>query len=311
MHDALAGAARLARHQYALVSRPQAVAVGMTERQVDYLLEVGGLLVVHETVYRFPGAPVTWEQRALAATMAAGPAAFASHRTAARIWNLIDPDAGVPIEIVVPYPQFARLDGVIVHRSRDLAPHRITTRHRIPITNPMLTLADLGAVLPRADVEDALERGLVNRLYSIAAVEELHGQVARPGRRGAGALGRILDARALGRDRPDSLLEARMAKLLARRGLPLPAFRHLIRAPGLRSVEVDFFYSHPLAIEVLGFRYHSTRRRFEIDIERRNVLSLLGIPLLEFTWHAVVRRPDHVAETVEAKLGGGRVTPTP
>lgn len=298
----LARIARLGRVQYALITRGQALDAGMSERQIDDWLNRGRLEVVHPLVYRFAGAPVTWEHRALAAVLAAGPVAFASHATAAAIWGLIPPNANAPIEIVVASSDFARLRGVVVHRSRDLAPHRTTTRHRIPVTNPMLTLHDLGAVLPPSEVEDALERGLIDRLFSVPAVERMHTEIARPGRRGAGVLGRILDNRALGKDRPDSLLEARMARLVQRHALPMPRFQHLIKQPGLRPVKVDFFYDDPLAIEVLGFRDHSRRERFEIDIERRNVLELLDIPLLEFTWTTVVRTPGYVAQTIDAKL---------
>ncbi len=192
-----------------------------------------------------------------------------------------------------------------MHRVGELgAGSRLTTRrHRIPVTNPMLTLLNVSGQLPAQLVEDALDRGLVARLYSIAAVERLRADIGKRGRPGSAALGTILDERALGKDRPDSLLEPRMAQALKRHGLPRPVFQHRLKFPGHRPIKVDFCYIVVrLAIEVLGADPHGGWRRTQIDIERRNLLELFGYHLLEFTWNQVVRRPAYVGDIIRATL---------
>lgn len=175
-------------------------------------------------VYRVAGAPVTWEQRVLAAVLAAGPGAAASHRTAAVLWGLLS--AGV-IEIVVPRGRTPDLRGVIVHQTRD--PIVTATRRGIPVTTPMRTLVDLGAVVPGAVVEVAVDRADVADLCSIAAVEWELARVPRPGRRGTGPLREVLDRHALLDQPPDGMLEPRFAGLCRLAGLPQPVFRHAVK----------------------------------------------------------------------------------
>lgn len=294
--------AALARGQHALVTRRQAIGCGASARQVDRWLAAGRLEVVHDTVYRLAGAPTTWEQRVLAAVLAAGARAAASHRTAARLWAIGGDDDVV--EVSVPRGRLPRLDGVVVHRPNDLDGAWVSPRRGIPTTNPMRTLVDLGAVLPRRAVEDALDRALVARLVSIAAVEAALDALARRGRRGAGVLREVLERRALGAERPDGLLEPRMARLLRRHGLPPARFQHEVHAGRRLVARIDFAYPGPrLAIEVDGWEQHATRESLQHDLTRQNALVGLGWTVLRFTWGDVVTRPGHVAAVIAGVLG--------
>lgn len=161
----------------------------------------------------------------------------------------------------------------------------------------MRTLVDLGAVEKWA-VGDALERALVARVCSVLAVERALDDVARRGRRGAGVLRRVLDERALGRERPDGLLEVRFARLVREHGLPEPKFQHRVG-----RYRVDFAYPEmAVAVEVDGFQVHATPTALQRDLERQNRLVAEGWTLLRFTWQDVVRRPAWVAEQVAALL---------
>ena len=48
----------------------------------------GRWILVYDGVYRMGGAPKTWRGDLLAACLAAGPSALASHRSAAALWRL-------------------------------------------------------------------------------------------------------------------------------------------------------------------------------------------------------------------------------
>lgn len=177
---------------------------GLSPSTVRNWRAAGRLVPVQPRVDRVAGAPVTWEQHVLAAVLSAGRAAAASHRAAGRIWRIHPGDA--PVEIVVPRGRSARLHhGVVVHHTTDDIP--TVRRQAIPTTTPMRTTVDLGAVERHRAVEDALDRALADKLCTLPAVEWELARVARPGRRGAGVLHRVLDARALGDQRPDGLLE--------------------------------------------------------------------------------------------------------
>jgi hypothetical protein len=295
-----------AERQYGLFTLGQASHCGLNRTTIYRRVKNGRYVIEHPGVFAFAGVPESWERRVLAACLAAGHGAVASHRTAARIWRLVEPRDD-HVEILVPRHRRPRLRGVTVHRSTDLLADRTTVRARIPVTNPLRTIVDLGAVLPPEQVEDALDTGLAPpSLFSIAAIEWMRNEVAGPGRIGCGVLGKILDERALGDEVNDSLLEPRMARLLKGAGLPPAIFHHVITTPaGVFLAEVDFAYPDVrLVIEVDGFRVHSTPKRMSKDFVRQNGLVPYGWYVLRFTWRQVVREPEMVALSIADSLAG-------
>lgn len=143
---------------------------------------------------------------------------------------------------------------------------------------------------------------------TVVAVERAMDRVARSGRSGVGALRAILDARALGRVRPDSLLEPRMARLLRTYGLPPAAFQHTVRHRGRFVARIDFAYPHlGLAIEVDGFASHSSPRALQSDLDRQHAPVALGWTVVRFTWADVVRRPAKVAAAVSTMIAARSV----
>lgn len=290
--------AKRARVQHGLVRRDQLTAMGVPPATIGDWLGRGTLERLHPGVYRVGGATETWEQLVLAAALAG--AGVASHRSAARIWGMLDQDH---IEITVDRPRLPRLAGATVHRSRDLRDSFVTRRHGIPVTNPMRTLVDLGAVVTRWSVSDALEQAVTARVCSVLAVEKAMGDLAKKGRRGVGAIRRALDDRALGAERADGLLETRMARLLKEHGLPRPEFQYEVRLNGRLIGRVDFAYPRlRIVIEVDGFEVHGSPAALQADLERQNRLVAAGWIVLRFTWADVVRRPEWVVQQIRSVL---------
>lgn len=291
--------AELAATQHGLVTRAQAEEHALSRIAIRERLRAGRWRALHPGVYVVGGAPDTWHQRMLGACFAAAGLAVASHRAAARLWGLLGEDDLV--ELSVLRPKGPKPAGAVWHRSRDLIPAHCTRRAGVPVTNPLRTLVDLGAVVQWWTVEDALDRGLAQRLFSVAAVEWFRHEVARPGRRGCGVLRKVLDERALGSARPDGMLEPRMARLLKSHGLPPAAFQHVVSEADAR---VDFAYpERRLAIEVDGYEIHGTPKAMAADFERQNRLLSSGWAVLRFTWIQVVRQPTAVATAIRAALG--------
>lgn len=291
---------RLAGGQRGLVERWQLRDNGISPATTSRWLASGRLVVVQPCVYRVVGAPVTWEQRLLAGVMTAGAGAVASHRSAGRLWDVLDTDV---LEVTVPTGRRARPSSVTVHRSADVSKARVVRRHGIPTTTPLRLFVDLGAVVPARVLEDSLDLALGRRLVSIEGVKAALDAVARRGRNGSGVLRRLLDERALGADRPDSLLEPRMARLLRAHSLPPAAFQHDVLRDGCFVARIDFAYPDVLvAMEVDGFEKHSSPRALQADLRRQNALVALGWTVLRFTWADVVRRPGRVAAEVRTVL---------
>jgi very-short-patch-repair endonuclease len=302
-HEVRAALAAIGRRQHALVERRQALEAGLSERALSRMVADGQLERVMPRVYRFAGAPTGWPQPALAAVLSAGSGAVASHATAAFLWGLLDDPPDLP-EVSVARPRAPEGAGYLLHRSRDLRPEHGSVRDRVPVTNPLRTLVDLGAVLRPWQVEAALDAGLEKRLFTVAAVAAFRSTVARPGRRGSGVLGEILDYRALGTRRPDSRLEPCMARLIRDHGVPTPVFQHEVRTPTGRFVaRVDFAYPDLLlAVEVDGFEKRATPASLQHDLDRQNALVELGWTVLRYTWLDVVRQPEKVASSLLRQL---------
>ncbi|MGH9038257.1 MAG: type IV toxin-antitoxin system AbiEi family antitoxin domain-containing protein, partial [Acidimicrobiia bacterium] len=295
----------LAARQYSNFTARQAAACGYHPSTLHDHVKQGLIMVMHPGVYSWAGSPQSWERSLMAALLAAGPGAAASHRSGGRVWEITD-GRDDTVEITVPRSRSPRLHGVVVHRSRDLVPDHSILHHRIPVTKPARTIVDLGAVLAPDRVEDALDRALTRQLISIAGVEWMLNEVSRQGRRGAGVAAGILDERALGRAPADGQLEPRMARLLRNAKLPPAVYHHVIRdGNGCFLAEVDFAYpALKLAIEVDGFEVHGTPRAMGRDFIRQNGLVPHRWLVLRFTWRQVVRQPEYVAASIGASLSG-------
>ena len=104
-------------HQLGLVTRVQAREHGFSDHQIDWLIQDRQWIAIHPGVHRMATAPQSYEQRVLAAVLAAGPGAYASRRTAARLIGTREFVADV-VEVDVPLGRRPRLKGVLVRPAR-------------------------------------------------------------------------------------------------------------------------------------------------------------------------------------------------
>jgi hypothetical protein len=289
----------LARAQYGLVTRAQLAAAGLDRGRIDRALRRHQLVIVHRGVFRVAGAPLIPELHLLAACLAGGPTALASHAAAAWQWDCAAVGGLVP-EITVENPRQS-IAGVTAHRRLASAldgPHDHLIRRGIPVTSPLRTVVELGAVAPPAVVSEVLDDLVGRKLVTISGVQSTLARLGGRGRRGAGTLRAVLDGRGLGPTDHDGALEPMFAELCRRNGLPIPTPQFTIRLGG-RTRRLDFAYVPArIAIEVDGYERHSRFDVFNDDRLRGNELELDGWLVLRFTWHQLVHRPDLVADTV-------------
>jgi predicted transcriptional regulator of viral defense system len=81
----------LARRQHGVVGRDQLVALGMGEGAIESRLKRGRLHRFHRGVYVVGYRRINWKGRWMAAVLASGSGACLSHRSAARLWQLMPP----------------------------------------------------------------------------------------------------------------------------------------------------------------------------------------------------------------------------
>jgi Protein of unknown function (DUF559) len=294
---------QLLASQLGLITWRQARAAGLSPRQVQVRTSARTWIRVHPYVYRHAAAPVTHDQRLLAAVLAVGPGSAASHRAAIARWGLGNFGARL-VEVSRP-TRIMRPEGqVLVHRMPDLRRHHVDVVRNVPTTTPARTLVDAGMVMPPRFVARCMEAWLADRLVTLAELRRTVEEHAGKGRKGVGILRAALEDRALGESIADSGTEALLAEVLAAHGLPAPTHHYLVDYAGTVLAELDFAYvDEAIAIEVDGYGVHlASQDRFEHDRYRQNEIEVLGWHVLRFTHRMLVRTPGIVAGTVARML---------
>ncbi len=286
--------------QQGLVTRGQLRHHGWTTSQIDRAVHIGRLTVVYGGVYRIAGAPITSHQRILAACLSTrGPA---SHRAATSVWGA-DLGPTPPLEVLVGAERHPRPSGVVVHRTTTLDPCDVSRRYGIPVTNPLRTLVDLGAVAPAEQVELALDSFTSRKLITVAGAIAYREKLAGRGHRGVGVLGHVLDHRALGDQDAESLLEPEMARSCRRYGLPTPTFQDWVFLDG-RWWRMDFSYGPELVnVEVDGYEHHGGNYlNWEDDLERDAAFTAAGWRVIRTSRTGIRRRHAKLAMNIHATL---------
>ena len=304
MNDAHRSAAALAEVQHGVISRWQALEQGMSRHAVAALVTGGTWEPMYRAVFRLAGSERTLEQTLTAACLAAGPGAVASHRSAAYLFGL----PGVPrwVEVTVPLPGQRRVEGLLMHRSR-LEPADYTGANGIPVTSVARTLIDLAGCVGEERLARLLDHALVNRLVRRAELAERAGALGRAGRKGAGVLGALLEARPESQRPMGSEFEGKLFRALKAARLPLPIPQYRVVVPGGHERFLDFAYPEVrLAIEADSYLWHASREAWEKERERNNDLVALGWSFLPLTWDTVRYFPAEAARQVRDSLQARR-----
>lgn len=304
MARALDGAiAELAPKTLGLLTHAQLDTLGVTRQRRRTLVANGVLVPVAAGVVRHVAHPESWRQRVLAAVLAAGDGAVASHSAAAVLWRFDGLSPG-PVEVTVPSARRPRVTSATIHRS-DLGPADVDLAHSVPRTSAPRTLLDIASSLSSSQLEEVLDGA------------ERDGSIWRPrlrwhidllrrdgvaGRPGLCAVEALLD-RTEGRPLGDTWLEQEAIRVIEATKLPRPRAQVTQRKHGGGIARVDLFWdSARLVVELAGHGTHATRRQRQRDDERAARLGLQGWRVVELTYEDVVERPGYVVEIIRNYL---------
>lgn len=261
-----------------MVSATQLRTLGIGVGARKHWLATGRLRRLHHGVYAYGHASLRPEGRWLAAVLACGPGAVASHRTAAAIHDLLA-YASATIHVIAPRSRHPRA-GIRLHRARSLDARDVASAGGIPATTIARTALDLAATEPPHRVERFLAQADRHGVYDGRALQDTLDR--NNGHRGAGAL-RALTTCAPLLTRSD--LEAVLLAAARVRGVDPPLANHDRHLPRRGPTNVDFFFAAArLVIEVDSWTHHRSRASFEDDRARDLELLTLG--------HRVVRLTD-------------------
>jgi very-short-patch-repair endonuclease len=224
----------------------------------------------------------------MAALLATGPGAVLSHRSAGSLWGIFH---SVQLELTVCRSR-RKLSRITLHQSMVPEDER-TIERRIPVTSVPRTLLDLAAVLPKHQVERAVNQAEVHRLTDLLSLSDL---VARyPRRRGSATIKSILTKLEPGQNVTRSELESRFLALLDAEGLPRPEVNASLFVGG-RWLECDCVWrSQRLVVELDGRSAHLTIAAFEHDRARDRSLHAEGWRAVRITWRQLHDQSRSVA----------------
>ncbi len=223
------------------------------------------------TVFRMPGAPVTWKQNLWVAVLAGPPSTVVSHASAAALRGLSPPPA-TP-HVTVPRTASGRFRGAIVHHSVVQAPDRCRFEG-VPSTGVARTIVDCAALLDQEGLDALVDAAFGRGLSIYRRVETAW---ARAGHVRGGALLAAALAPFTGNVRLNSEMEAHLLRRFHEWAVPPPQCQYTIRDEGGRFLgRVDFGWPEwRFGLEYLGDEFHSPRK-WALDARRLEAIRATG-----------------------------------
>jgi very-short-patch-repair endonuclease len=275
--------AALAARQHGVVTRAQLAGLGLGRGAIAHRLRVGRLYLIHRGVYAVGHSALTQEGTWMAAVLACGPRAVLSHRSAAGLWELLQPESR---QVEVTVPRGSTRPGICAYQD-ELAAEEVVERRGIPVTSVLRTCLDLAARVSRAELSRALREAEVRRLITLAELARILD--ARPGRRGNALVRAVLADAGYGIGRTRSELEAAFTRFLRGHHLPPPKRNRHMRV-GAIEIEADCVWpEEQLIVELDGRAFHETATAFERDRARDRALAAHGWTTVRVTWRQLHR----------------------
>ncbi len=288
----------LAATQHGLITRGQALQLGLSRSAIQHRRSRGRWHVVIPGVYRVAGALDTPRLRALAAVLASGESAVISHRSAAALHEL--PGFSLePLTVSVRRDGRRALAGVIQEQSLELRRDHCGVVDGIPCTTVARTIFDLCGALGARRAERALDTALARKLVTLPALWRVLDELAEHGRAGTVLMRSLLTEREPEYVPPESELEALLITLLERHGLASPERQVDLGDDDGWIGRVDFlFRGARLVVEVDGAEFHDGLLDRRHDTERDARLVAAGWTVLRFRWGDIINRPAAVAHAI-------------
>jgi very-short-patch-repair endonuclease len=270
------------RRQHGVAARSELRGLGVTAGMEAVRVARGEWERPTARVVRLAGSPRSPEQGLMIALLEAGPAAVASHESAAWLWGLLP--APARHAVTMSHVASARKGPFTLHRLRG-GPPTVVTRRGFPVTNPLRTLVDLAGVVSSDQLDTAVDRAVASRLVTVEGIAAELGRVSRRGRKGAGATRSALHRRGMTEGPHPSVLEARLHRLLRAGGIT-PIRVEVVAGPA-GEYRIDTLLDPLVAVEVDGHVHHSTPEQKAYDERRRAEIRMSGVFLLVYDWRAV------------------------
>jgi Transcriptional regulator, AbiEi antitoxin len=288
--------------QAGILDRDQALAAGISQRQISYRLRSGAWQRVYPGVYATFTGHLSRDARLWAAVRLAGDGAMVSHETAAEVHGMIDKPAP-DIHVTVPLsrrPARTRrpVRGIVIHRSGQSREH-LPGPFKLPLTRVDDTVLDLVSDAQTFDhAYTWISRAVFRNLVTVSA---LRAALARRSRIRWRAW--LDDAFAEAQEGVMSQLELHYVRNVERaHGLPASQHQARRKLNGKTHFKDNWYPEFRLAIEIDGPAYHENEQ-VQQDRERDNAnLAADDVKTFRFGPVAVTERACETAAMVAVTL---------
>lgn len=283
----------LASRQHGVVAHYQLLKLGFTRSAVKRRVAAGRLHRIHQGVYAVGHSSLSSNGKLMAAVLAGGPGAVLSHRHAAELWGLHKTSRRA-IDVTTTRDVDQR-PGIAPHCVKRLDPAERKVRNGIPVTSVARTLLDLAEVVPRRQLERAVDEAERRRLFDLKQIEAV---VARnPGRRGLKPLRSVIE-NASEPPATRTELEHRFADFCHENDLPRPAFNVTVEGYEVDAAWLDA----KVIVELDSWTFHGGREAFETDRERDTALQLARYRVIRVTWRRLTKHAARLEREMKAAL---------
>jgi hypothetical protein len=298
-------ARRLLTDRRGVVSRAQALALGVSSNALQYRLSPrGSWQRLLPGVYLTSVARPLREQLEMAALLYAGPVSAITGPAALRSYELIGPETPV-IDVLVPWSrQRSDRGDVALHRTWRM-PGRLLCSGAISYVRPARAVADTARGLTRLTDVRALVADAVQRRQ--CTIAELRSELDEGPIRDSARLRSVVDEVAEGvRSAP----EADLRDLIVKSGLPMPMFNPSLFLDRKFLATPDAWWPQSsVAAEVDSREWHEPVQRWEATMARDARLGAAGIVALHFSPRQLRTEPRLVVERIAGALRNGRQIP--
>jgi hypothetical protein len=299
------GARRLLADQRGVLSREQALSLGVSRNALQYRTAPGGpWMRLLPGVYLTAAGRPTREQLEMAALLYGGPVSAITGPAALRSYELKAPSTQV-IDVLVPVRRQRSDRGfVVLHRTRRM-PQKVLMTGAISYVMPARAVADTVRGLDRLSDVRALVADAVSRHQ--CTIADLKAEVAEGPMHDSARLRLAVAEVAEGiRSAP----EGDLRDLIVKSGLPMPMFNPSLFLDGKFLAKPDAWWPQSsVAAEVDSRQWHESVERWEATMARDALLGAAGIVALHFSPRQLRTQPREVVERIAGALRNGRQIP--
>jgi hypothetical protein len=296
---------RLLERQHGVVSRSQALAMGITPSALSHKLRQGGpWQVLVPGVYLTVTGQPTRKQQEMAALLHAGPESAITGPSALVFWHM--PELAAPyVDVLVPHEcRCANWRWIRITRTRRM-PDRVAVDGEIQYVLPARAVLDSVRGMKDLARIRAIVAGAVQQ--RVCKIELLAAELPPWPVRDTALLRMVLAEVAAGiRSAP----EAELRGLIVAARLPIPLFNCTLRLDGSFLAQPDAYWpEHGVVAEVDSWQWHSSPEAWAQTLARHNRLEAAGLRVLHISPRQIRTSPEEVISQIAAALAHGRPVP--